>query len=140
MTVDRKTTLLELEQARLTFHKLLDNATVLELRSAFNGTKWTNEELLCQAVADARTGEPRDKAHVRLRLADELRKGHAVTPSCGQSQLGNLVPVTHAPPYPLAAQVAGARGGEGVVIANGYAISRTWGAVASPAPALGRPD
>lgn len=46
MTVDRKTTLIELEQARLTFHKLLDNATVLELRSAFNGTKWTNEELL----------------------------------------------------------------------------------------------
>lgn len=44
--MDRQATGHELEQAQLTFHQLLDNATVLELSSSSNGTRWTNGELL----------------------------------------------------------------------------------------------
>jgi hypothetical protein len=36
----------ELERARDDFHHLLDSATVAELGSSTNGTKWTNEQLL----------------------------------------------------------------------------------------------
>lgn len=35
-----------MEQARRTFHHLLDTATVAELSRPSNGTKWTNEQLL----------------------------------------------------------------------------------------------
>jgi len=44
--MDRANVRSELEQARLTFHALLDDATVAELRRISNGTRWTNEELL----------------------------------------------------------------------------------------------
>lgn len=36
----------ECEQGRLTFHDLLDHATVDDLRRTSDGTRWTNEELL----------------------------------------------------------------------------------------------
>jgi hypothetical protein len=36
----------ELEQARLTFHRLLEQATPADLRRASRGTRWTNEQLL----------------------------------------------------------------------------------------------
>jgi hypothetical protein len=36
----------ELEQARLTFHRLLDRASPADLRRASRGTRWTNEQLL----------------------------------------------------------------------------------------------
>ena len=35
-----------MEQARQTFHRLLDSATVAELSRPSNGTKWTNGQLL----------------------------------------------------------------------------------------------
>jgi hypothetical protein len=35
-----------MEQARQTFHHLLDSATVAELSQPSNGTKWTNGQLL----------------------------------------------------------------------------------------------
>lgn len=43
---DRRAVREEMEQARQTFHRLLDNATVADLRKPTNGTKWTNEQLL----------------------------------------------------------------------------------------------
>lgn len=43
---DRRAVREEMEQARQTFHRLLDNATVADLRRPSNGTKWTNEQLL----------------------------------------------------------------------------------------------
>ena len=46
MAVDRESTRSECEQARLTFHDLLDHATVDDLRRTSDGTRWTNEELL----------------------------------------------------------------------------------------------
>jgi len=36
----------ELEQARLTFHQLLDQASPVELHRPSRGTRWTNEQLL----------------------------------------------------------------------------------------------
>jgi hypothetical protein len=36
----------ELERARQTFHRLLDHATVADLRRPSSGTRWTNEQLL----------------------------------------------------------------------------------------------
>jgi hypothetical protein len=36
----------ELEQARLTLHRLLDQASAADLRRASCGTRWTNEQLL----------------------------------------------------------------------------------------------
>jgi hypothetical protein len=36
----------EMEQARQTFHRLLDSATVAELSRPSNGTKWSNGQLL----------------------------------------------------------------------------------------------
>jgi hypothetical protein len=36
----------EMERARLTFHCLLDSATVAELSRPSKGTKWTNGQLL----------------------------------------------------------------------------------------------
>ena len=36
----------EMEQARQTFHRLLDSATVAELSRRSNGTRWTNGQLL----------------------------------------------------------------------------------------------
>jgi DinB superfamily len=36
----------EMERVRVDFHELLDSATLSELRSGTNGTKWTNEQLL----------------------------------------------------------------------------------------------
>ena len=36
----------ELEEARAVFHRLAEGATAAELRSASEGTRWTNEELL----------------------------------------------------------------------------------------------
>jgi hypothetical protein len=44
--VDRQVVRDEMEQARLTFHRLLDSATVAELSRPSNGTKWTNGQLL----------------------------------------------------------------------------------------------
>ena len=43
---DRRAVHEEMEQARQTFHCLLDNATVADLRGPSSGTKWTNEQLL----------------------------------------------------------------------------------------------
>ena len=43
---DRRAVHEEMEQARQTFHCLLDNATVADLRWPSSGTKWTNEQLL----------------------------------------------------------------------------------------------
>ena len=43
---DRRAVREETEQARQTFHRLLDNATVADLRKPSDGTKWTNEQLL----------------------------------------------------------------------------------------------
>jgi len=40
----------ELEQARLTFHHLLEHASPAELRRASRGTLWTNEQLLFHMV------------------------------------------------------------------------------------------
>jgi hypothetical protein len=36
----------EIERARLDFHRIVDDATVAELRKPTEGTKWTNEQLL----------------------------------------------------------------------------------------------
>jgi hypothetical protein len=36
----------ELEQARLTFHRLLDQASAADLRRSSRGTRWSNEQLL----------------------------------------------------------------------------------------------
>jgi DinB superfamily len=44
--VDRQVVRDEMEQARQTFHRLLDSATVAELDRRSNGTKWTNGQLL----------------------------------------------------------------------------------------------
>lgn len=44
--MDREATRNEMERARNAFHQLLDSATVAELSSPSNGTKWTNAELL----------------------------------------------------------------------------------------------
>lgn len=44
--LDRRVALDEMEQARQTFHRLLDHATDVDLRRRSNGTKWTNEQLL----------------------------------------------------------------------------------------------
>jgi hypothetical protein len=44
--VDRQVVRDEMEQARLTFHRLLDSATVAELSRPSSGTKWTNGQLL----------------------------------------------------------------------------------------------
>ena len=44
--MDRQVVRDEMEQARQTFHSLLDSATVAELSRPSNGTKWTNGELL----------------------------------------------------------------------------------------------
>ncbi len=43
---DRRALAAEMEQARQTFHRLLDQATDAGLRRRSNGTKWTNEQLL----------------------------------------------------------------------------------------------
>ena len=44
--MDRQVVRDEMEQARQTFHRLLDSATVAELSRPSNGTKWTNGQLL----------------------------------------------------------------------------------------------
>jgi hypothetical protein len=44
--VDRRAITGEIDQARQTFHHLLDHATDTGLRRRSNGTKWTNEQLL----------------------------------------------------------------------------------------------
>jgi hypothetical protein len=44
--LDRQAVRDEMEQARQTFHHLLDTATVAELTRPSNGTKWTNGQLL----------------------------------------------------------------------------------------------
>ena len=44
--MDRQVVRDEMEQARQTFHRLLDSATVGELSRPSNGTKWTNGQLL----------------------------------------------------------------------------------------------
>lgn len=49
---DRQAVREEMEQARQTFHRLLDHATVADLRRRSNGTKWTNEQLLFQMLHD----------------------------------------------------------------------------------------
>jgi hypothetical protein len=43
---DRRAVREEMERARQTFHRLLDHATVADLRRPSNGTRWTNEQLL----------------------------------------------------------------------------------------------
>ena len=43
---DRQAVREEMERARQTFHRLLDHATVADLRRPSNGTRWTNEQLL----------------------------------------------------------------------------------------------
>jgi hypothetical protein len=44
--LDRRAVREEMERARQTFHRLLDHATVADLRRASSGTRWTNEQLL----------------------------------------------------------------------------------------------
>lgn len=44
--MDRQVVREEMEQARQTFHHLLDSATVAELSRPSHGTKWTNGQLL----------------------------------------------------------------------------------------------
>jgi hypothetical protein len=44
--VDRQVVRDEMEQAKQTFHHLLDSATVADLSRPSNGTKWTNGQLL----------------------------------------------------------------------------------------------
>jgi hypothetical protein len=44
--LDRRAIAEEMDQARQTFHRLLDQATDTSLRRRSNGTKWTNEQLL----------------------------------------------------------------------------------------------
>ena len=44
--MDRRVVRDEMEQARQTFHRLLNSATVAELSRPSNGTKWTNGQLL----------------------------------------------------------------------------------------------
>jgi hypothetical protein len=43
---DRQAVREDMERARQTFHRLLDNATVADLCRPTNGTRWTNEQLL----------------------------------------------------------------------------------------------
>ena len=43
---DRQAVREEMKQARQAFHRLLDHATVADLRRPSNGTRWTNELLL----------------------------------------------------------------------------------------------
>jgi hypothetical protein len=43
---DRRAIAAEMDQARQTFHRLLDHATDTALRRRTNGTRWTNEQLL----------------------------------------------------------------------------------------------
>jgi hypothetical protein len=43
---DRQAVREEMERSRQTFHRLLDHATVADLRRPSNGTRWTNEQLL----------------------------------------------------------------------------------------------
>jgi DinB superfamily len=43
---DRRAIADEMDQARRTFHRLLDHATDVDLRRRSQGTKWTNEQLL----------------------------------------------------------------------------------------------
>jgi hypothetical protein len=45
-STDRRAITAEMDQARQTFHRLLDHATDTGLRRRSNGTKWTNEQLL----------------------------------------------------------------------------------------------
>ena len=44
--MDRQVVRDDMEQARQTFHHLLDSATVADLGRPSNGTKWTNGQLL----------------------------------------------------------------------------------------------
>jgi hypothetical protein len=44
--VDKRAISQEMERARQTFHQLLNQATLADLRRRSNGTKWTNEQLL----------------------------------------------------------------------------------------------
>jgi hypothetical protein len=44
--LDRQAVHEEMERARQRFHRLLDNATVADLRRPADGTRWTNEQLL----------------------------------------------------------------------------------------------
>lgn len=44
--LDRRAIRDEMDQARQTFHRLLDHATDVDLRRRSEGTKWTNEQLL----------------------------------------------------------------------------------------------
>jgi len=44
--LDRRGIRDEMDQARQTFHRLLDHATDADLRRRSEGTKWTNEQLL----------------------------------------------------------------------------------------------
>jgi hypothetical protein len=43
---DRRAVREEMERARQAFHRLLDDATVADLRRPSSGTRWTNEQLL----------------------------------------------------------------------------------------------
>jgi hypothetical protein len=43
---DRQAVLDDMERTRHTFHRLLDNATIADLRRPSDGTRWTNEQLL----------------------------------------------------------------------------------------------
>jgi DinB family protein len=44
--LDRRAVRAEMQRARETYHRLLDHATVADLRRPSNGTRWTNEQLL----------------------------------------------------------------------------------------------
>lgn len=45
-TVDREAIYAELRRARVTFHRLVENASGEDLAKASNGTRWTNQQLL----------------------------------------------------------------------------------------------
>jgi hypothetical protein len=44
--MDRRAVREEMQRAGQTYHRLLDHATVADLRRPSNGTRWTNEQLL----------------------------------------------------------------------------------------------
>jgi len=44
--LDRQAVHEEMERARQRFHRMLDNATVADLRRPADGTRWTNQQLL----------------------------------------------------------------------------------------------
>jgi DinB family protein len=74
--VDKQAVHHDMEQARATFHQLLDRASEAELRRRSNGTRWTNKQLLFHMLL----GYLIMRALMRLaRLFDRLPAGASRT-------------------------------------------------------------